>query len=146
MQILLVEPDRLLAATYQQALLGAGHSVITCASAQAAIMAADQSQPDLIILELQLVEHSGIEFLYEFRSYVDWQSIPVILQTQVPPAEFNGNHWLLTSELGVVSYLYKPQTSLHQLLRAVNEQTVDAIVDEPDASEPAVDAQLPVPA
>ncbi|MDB5170496.1 MAG: hypothetical protein JWO35_190, partial [Candidatus Saccharibacteria bacterium] len=38
--ILLIEPDRLLAETYCQSLIGAGHSVVPCASAQAAIMAA----------------------------------------------------------------------------------------------------------
>jgi DNA-binding response OmpR family regulator len=137
--VLVIEPDRLLAASYHQALTSAGHTVIVCAGAQAAIMAADHSRPDLVILELQLVEHSGIEFLYEFRSYVDWQTIPVILQTQVPPAEFNGNRQLLTGELGVATYLYKPQTSLRQLLRAVSEQTVD----EPMANEPAIDDHLP---
>ncbi len=64
-QILLIEPDRLLAETYAQSLTGGGHRVVACAGAQAAIHAADQDCPDIVILELQLVEHSGVEFLYE---------------------------------------------------------------------------------
>jgi two-component system phosphate regulon response regulator PhoB len=70
--ILLIEPDRLLAEIYQRALSSEGHNVVVCAGAQSAILSADQSTPDLVILELQLVEHSGIEFLYEFRSYSEW--------------------------------------------------------------------------
>jgi DNA-binding response OmpR family regulator len=118
-QILLIEPDRVLAETYRQALLADGHTVVCCASAQAGIISADQHQPDLIILELQLIEHSGIEFLYELRSYQDWQTIPVIVQTHVPPGEFSVNHQLLREQLGVQKYLYKPDTSLKELLNNV---------------------------
>lgn len=120
-QILLIEPDRVLAETYRQALLGAGHQVVCCASAQAGIISADQHQPDLIILELQLVEHSGIEFLYELRSYPDWQDTPVIIHTHVPPGEFTSNRRLLKQQLGVASYLYKPATSLRELLASTEK-------------------------
>jgi DNA-binding response OmpR family regulator len=119
MRILLIEPDRLLAEIYQRALKTAGHDVVVCAGAQAAVMAADQQTPDLVILELQLVEHSGIEFLYEFRSYPEWQDIPAVAHTFVPPAEFNGSHHLLKDELGVQDYLYKPRATLQDLLGAV---------------------------
>ena len=120
-QILLIEPDRLLAESYVRALQSAGHQVSAAGGAQAAIMAADAVKPDLIILELQLVEHSGIEFLYEFRSYPDWQGIPVLIQTQVPRGEFADNWQLLQDELGVRAYLYKPRTSLSQLVSSVSE-------------------------
>lgn len=120
-QILLIEPDRLLAETYARSLTEAGHQVMTCSGAQAAIMAADQQCPDVVILELQLIEHSGVEFLYEFRSYPEWQAIPVIIQTGVPPGEFSGNEQLLKSELGVRVYLYKSVTSLQQLIAAVGD-------------------------
>jgi len=120
--ILLVEPDRLLAETYRQYLVEGGHDVVPCASAQAAILAADQQKPDVVILELQLIEHSGIEFLYEFRSYPEWQGVPVIVQTHVPPNEFAHHGELLQHELGVGAYLYKPLTSLGSLLAAVRVQ------------------------
>lgn len=120
-QILLIEPDRVLAGVYYQVLQRAGYKVTACSSAQAAIIAADKAKPDLVILELQLVDHSGIEFLYEFRSYPDWQTVPTIVQTNVPPVEFAGSRELLMSELGTTTYLYKPQTTLQKLLRGVSE-------------------------
>jgi DNA-binding response OmpR family regulator len=120
-QILLIEPDRLLAESYAQALRSAGHQVKAASGAQAAIMTADAAVPDLVILEIQLVEHSGIEFLYEFRSYPDWQDIPVLVQTHVPRSEFADNWQLLQQELGVRAYLYKPRTSLRDLVSSVGE-------------------------
>lgn len=120
-QILLIEPDRLLGETYAQALISDGHRVIACAGAQAAILAADQNRPDMVILELQLIKHSGLEFLYEFHSYSEWQPVPVLIQTSVPPGEFAENWQLLKNELGIQAYLYKPTTTLGQLVARVNE-------------------------
>lgn len=120
MNILLVEPDRLLARSYAQALQNDGHRVLCSPNAQQAIFAADELVPDLVVLELQLVSHSGIEFLYEFRSYPDWQNIPVVILSQVPPAEFVDNWQLLQEQLGVIEYLYKPHTTLAKLQKAVN--------------------------
>ena len=115
MKIVLIEPDRLLADIYRQTLEAAGHEVIPVRGAQAGIMAVDFLQPDIIITELQLVGHSGLEFLYELRSYAEWQTIPVVIQTSVPPSEFNANRDLLTDQLGVTAYLYKPQSTLADL-------------------------------
>lgn len=122
--VLLVEPDRLLADTYKQALTAHGHEVIMCATAQSAISAADVVIPDVVILEVQLIEHSGIEFLYEFRSYSEWQYIPVFFLTNVPPMEFEGSRKLLKQELGVAKYLYKPMTSLQTILNTVQELAI----------------------
>jgi DNA-binding response OmpR family regulator len=120
MNILLIEPDIVLGRTYEAALTVAGHSVLTGGHAQDAIRLADTQQPDLILLELQLPGHSGIEFLYEFRSYAEWRKIPIILHTMVAPhiLEQQSLHF---SSLGIISYLYKPATNLHQLVRTVDE-------------------------
>ncbi|HSW37466.1 MAG TPA: response regulator [Candidatus Saccharimonadales bacterium] len=120
MNILLIEPDQVLGRTYQRALKAAGHKVLSCTSAQAAIALIDQLKPDLVILELQLVAHGGIEFLYEFRSYKDWLDIPVVALSSIPPGEFNGSWRLLQDGLGVKAYHYKPLTKLKDLIRTVN--------------------------
>lgn len=120
MNIILIEPDRLLAGTYRAALQSAGHKVLMCASAQAAVFAADEVMPDVVILELQLVRHSGLEFLYEFRSYPEWQHIPIIIHSHIPAGEFSDSWEVLRDQLGVAAYHYKPLTSLQNLLRSVN--------------------------
>jgi DNA-binding response OmpR family regulator len=119
--ILIIEPDKVLASTYKAALENDEDSVIICASAQSAIFAADTLKPDVIILELQLIQHSGIEFLYEFRSYPEWQNIPIIINTVVPPQEFSTSSGLLNDELGITEYYYKPKTSLSDMRGAINK-------------------------
>lgn len=121
MKILIIEPDNVLLNVYTHSLKKAGYQVSSAHGAQAGIIIANKLKPDLVILELQLIEHSGIEFLYELRSYTDWQDIPVVINTIVPPAEFNNSRKLLMHDLGVDRYLYKPNSSLHELLSVVNE-------------------------
>jgi DNA-binding response OmpR family regulator len=118
-KVLVVEPDRKLGQIYANVLRSRKHKVSMALTAQDAILAADANKPDVVLLELQLTAHSGIEFLYEFRSYTDWINIPVIILSNVPPAEFKGSHKLLGSRLGVVAYHYKSQTSLQTILHAV---------------------------
>jgi DNA-binding response OmpR family regulator len=122
MNILLIEPDKKLGGIYQRGLEAAGFSVRWAAHAQDAVHAADDVKPDLIVLELQLASHNGIEFLYEFRSYPEWKEIPVILLTLVPPASLQITADMMET-FGIVRCLYKPATNLKQLLYAVEEAT-----------------------
>jgi DNA-binding response OmpR family regulator len=121
--VLLIEPDRVLAEMYLRALKNRGHDVDWAPHAQGAIDLADKHMPDIVVLELQLVSHSGIEFLYEFRSYPEWQAVPAIAHTYVPPTEFAGSK-LLQTELGIVDYLYKPHATLADLTASVARELV----------------------
>lgn len=120
MNVLLLEPDTKLANTYQKALASAGYKCLVVNNAQQAIHVSDTQKPDLVLLELQLSGHNGIEFVYEFRSYPEWQNVPILVLTMVPPHALN-----LTAELmkdcNIVGCLYKPATNLKQLLAAVEE-------------------------
>ncbi len=122
--ILIIEPDAVLARTYAAALTQAGHRVRVTLTAQAAIDASDEIPPEVVLLELQLVAHSGIEFLYEFRSYPEWQSIPVVIISNVPSAEFKLNIGTMQDRLGIRHYYYKPRMSLQKLLQIVEVAAV----------------------
>ncbi|MGZ6004817.1 MAG: response regulator [Candidatus Saccharimonadales bacterium] len=118
-KILLIEPDINLGRIYQHFLQAVGHEVRWRTTAQAALTSVDANKPALVVLELQLAAHNGIEFLYEFRSYQDWQSIPVIIHSQVPPL-LKAISPMLWDELGIAGYYYKPSTKLKDLARAVD--------------------------
>lgn len=120
--ILLIEPDAILAATYREALERCGHSVNCQSRAQLAIEAADNQRPDLVVVELQLVRHNGVDFLYEFRSYNDWQPIPAVILSVVPPHEA-GLGPSLWRQLNIAAYCYKPHTTLEDLLAVVHDLT-----------------------
>lgn len=123
--VLLIEPNAVLARTYAQALEHAGHTVAQAFTAQEGIHAADEHTPDVVVLELQLSSHNGVEFLHEFRSYAEWQHIPVVVHTVIVPHVIEPTLAPL-QDLGVRACLYKPRTTLGQLLSAVNQQVVTA--------------------
>jgi DNA-binding response OmpR family regulator len=123
LNILLVEPDKVLARTVQGALEAAGHVVHWQAEAQAAVHALDEGGIHAIILELQLAAHNGIEFLHELRSYQEWEHIPVVIHTVLPrlaPAMGQAS-W---EELGVADYLYTPHTPLKHLVQTIGRLPV----------------------
>ncbi len=119
-QLLLIEPDTVLADIYTRAFEAAGWQAQIAHTAQAAIHMADKITPTLVVLELQLTKHNGIEFLQEFRSYSDWQHVPVIVHSLVSPREITGtNTW--QADLGIVSHFYKPNTKIAQLVKSANQ-------------------------
>lgn len=132
-RVLVVEPDGVLARTYVSALSSAGYEAFTASTAQSAIDAADEHAPDCIILELQLPGHNGVEFLYELRSYAEWQQVPVIINTYASRSDFVRMHDVLTT-LGIVQVLYKPQTTLAKLISAVREATTASSKEKPEQS------------
>lgn len=120
--VLLMEPDKQLADNYRQALEAAGHTVHWQKDAQAALSVIDDHAPDIVVLELHLPDHNGVEFLYEIRSYPDCDHIPVLLHTMVPQQNpgLGHDYW---EQLGIKEYLYKPQTTLNQLVNRVERLT-----------------------
>lgn len=113
-KILLIEPDLFLQAIYRTALERSGFDVVSVQTAQAAIFAAEKYKPDLVILEVQLEGNSGIEFLHEFRSYIDWQQTPIIMNTNLSLKSVNIKEDILEN-IGVARYCYKPNTNIGQL-------------------------------
>lgn len=118
MHILLLEPDNLLAASLTRYLTRAGHSVAWHRHPQNAISSADKKSPQAVITELHLAGRSGVEFLYEFRSYPEWQSLPVVVQSSLRPEEA-AVYKEVFEELNIASYFYKPVTAMNQLLEAL---------------------------
>lgn len=125
-RVLLIEPDAVLARVCRTALMNAGHDVVQEGDAQSAVNACDEQTPDIIVMEIQLTNHSGAELLYEIRSYSEWQNIPVVVFTVVPPSEFNDSWSQISADLKLGAYLYKQDTSLAKLKSTVDKQLADS--------------------
>lgn len=118
--LLLIEPDHHLGEIYAKALESDGHEVSIAKDAQKAIKLADAKVPDLVIMELELATHNGVEFLYEFRSYPDWQNVPVMVLSHQRPASGMAGQ-AIWSQLSITQYHYKPTTNLKALLNFVGQ-------------------------
>ena len=119
-RILLVEPDSVLAETLCIQLALSGHSPLLAHDAQRAIEAMS-ARPDLMVLEVQLINHNGLELLYELRSYPDLQDIPVIVYSFISESAVRVSPD--AARLNIAQYLYKPATSFARLAQAI-EQTL----------------------
>lgn len=118
-RILFIEPDRLLGANTKKILKHSGHSVDWHVDPQAAMDSADASHPDIIILDLFLAGRSGVEFLYELRSYPEWAKLPIIIYSNVPAEEFAvAGHSF--NQLDIAAYYYKPATPISELSRSID--------------------------
>ncbi len=119
-KILLIEPEETIARAYCRALETDGHSIRHALSAQVAVGSLDEHMPDLVILDLQLADHDGVEFLHEFSSYSEWRHIPVIINSFLRPDRKEPHFRLLKRDFNIVSILYKPELRLEALRREVN--------------------------
>ncbi len=118
-RVLLIEPDVVLKRAYGAGLRRAGHRVMSAVTAQQAVQAADRHRPDVVVLNLELARHNGVEFLYEFKSYAEWRNVPVVL---LVPRQYHDLAGLavLREQLGVQQTLVLSQTTVVELCSAVS--------------------------
>ena len=118
-RILLVEPDQYLAVIYSSALQHNGHIVSIARTVAQSVNLLDAEKFDLMIIELKIAQHNGIELLYEMRSYVDWNKIRIIIHSSVPEQKMMTSKTI--DQLDVDKYLFKPRTSLSELCNSVEQ-------------------------
>lgn len=124
--VLVIEPDKILASQIEEYLLSKNYRVTVAHDAQAAVLAADTTTPNVVVLEVLLAQHSGIEFLYEFRSYSEWQRVPVIILSRVSQADLQVSPKTM-QDLGIVAALYKPQSRLQKIGDAIDKALLTSV-------------------
>jgi DNA-binding response OmpR family regulator len=126
-RILLLETDKVLAQNIDSMFRTMDFEVDWQVDPQEAVISMDEHPVDAIIMDLILVGRSGIEFLYELRSYPDWQTLPVILLSSVPPREIYSCVVSL-QQLDIHAYHYKPATRLSDLVTSVQSCLLPALI------------------
>lgn len=81
--VLIVEDDDWLAAQHQRLLEKAGYKTVVSPHALDAIVAIDNTKPDVIVLDILLTGSTGFTLLHELQSYSDTAQIPVIICSNV---------------------------------------------------------------
>ena len=82
-KVLLVEDDPWLAELEVQTLSAAGFEVTHSPHAPSAIVAIDEVQPDVVILDVLLTGTTAFALLHELQSYDDTGKLPIILCTNM---------------------------------------------------------------
>lgn len=125
--ILILCGDRQLAGRTADYLRLKGYRVTAHTDPQHAITTADNQPPALAVIDLLLAGRSGVEFLYELRSYPEWQDIPVIITGHQYPDDIRPFKPAF-DQLNVSSYLPTPLTSLPQLEQEIRNLLQPAAV------------------
>lgn len=115
--ILIIEPSRDLAQVLAKTFKRKGFSPAIAHTAQEGVETADKTNPQLVIMELIMPVHNGLEFIHEFRSYAEWLNVPIIIYSQMAPSELGVSDKML-GEMGIIRHFYKPTTSLSELAEA----------------------------
>lgn len=89
------------------------YDLITVNSGMRALRYLKQEKPDLILLDIRMVQQDGIETLREIRKMEECKDIPVIMLTGVE----NKDTVVESARLGVCDYLLKPFSSVELLKR-----------------------------
>src|SRR5690606_6755760 len=77
--ILCVQEDRATARAFEAALEADGHQVLFAFDARRCLEVAERQTPDLVVLDLDLARHDGLEVLAELRQRPLLASVPVLL-------------------------------------------------------------------
>ena len=78
-KILVVDDEEHIRLLYSEELIEAGYEVITAADGYKLTERIDKEKPDLVILDIKMVEYNGLDLLQEIRN--KFYNMPVILCT-----------------------------------------------------------------
>lgn len=77
--VYIIQADKPLSKNINTFLSNKGFNCRLFYSAESALSALEGELPSLIVLDIDLPTHSGVEFLYELQSHSDWQKLPIII-------------------------------------------------------------------
>lgn len=107
MTILLIEDDTVEILKFNRSLvkLGEAHELIEAHNGEIALdLLAENSQIDLILLDLNMPKMNGFEFLKQLRAHTDLKYIPTVVLT----TSINRSDLKQAYSIGVAGYLVKP--------------------------------------
>ena len=99
-RILLVDDEEYIRRFYAEELSEEGYEVVTVASGHNLLRKINLFQPDLVILDIKLMDYDGLELLQEIRSH--HLDLPVILSTaydtyKEDPRAFAADYYVIKS-------------------------------------------------
>lgn len=113
-KLIIVEPDQNLCKSYKRA-LKQKFDIKFCFSAEETLEELAHKLPDLIVIEMLLPLHNGIDILYDLQSYSDSKDVPVVINSYLSKDDLSISEEQF-NQLSIYSYLYKPQTTPKKLL------------------------------
>jgi twitching motility two-component system response regulator PilH len=116
--ILIVEDSLTVLQMASEALEGAGYRVLQATNGEDALQAAENQQPDLILLDVILPKMTGYQVCRQIKSTPETAHIPIIMITS--KSKESDRYWGL--EQGADDYITKP-FDIQSLLEVIGRHT-----------------------
>jgi len=116
-KILVVEDEKDLRFFLKIALTQAGFEVREAIDAEEALEKIKEEKPDLILLDIILPGKSGFDFLIEIKKEPEFESIPVIIVSNLGQKE----EIQRGLELGAKDYIVKAHFTLDEIVKKVKD-------------------------
>ncbi|MAE60685.1 MAG: two-component system response regulator [Planctomycetaceae bacterium] len=113
-RVLIVDDDRDVLATMEQALQAEGASTKCCTDGNTAVSLCESEKPELVVLDMMLPKRSGFLVLERIKRR---ENPPVVIMIT---ANEGKRHQAYAEELGVDGYLHKP-VRLERLITLAQE-------------------------
>ena len=97
-KILIVDDEDVIRMLYSEELEDEGYDVITKGSGHGLVGLVERERPDLIILDIKMAEHDGLDLLQDIRK--EFYNIPVILCSAY--SSFKGDLKSISADYNVV--------------------------------------------
>lgn len=95
-----------------------GHVAVCASDGQQAMNLLTTREPAAVVLDIRMPRMDGIEFLRVIRSYLRWQSLPVIVLSGLPDEDRDR-----AARYGVSHILQKGRVDLDALRRIIGSAT-----------------------
>jgi len=113
--ILVAEDELLYAKIYQNKLVMEGYEVVMVGNGKEAIRVAQDSQPDLILLDMIMPEIDGFQVLAGLKSDPSTRDIKIIVLSNLSqPSDLE-----TAKNLGAMEYLVKSNLSISDLIKKI---------------------------
>lgn len=136
-RIVLIDDETLLCQTVQDILENSAVEVVLCPSPASALSFVQQTKPDLVLLDIYLEGHNGLDILATLKQHSELKHIPVMMLTANAQQEMVERSILL----GATDYLAKPFTVSYFKSKLANHLGADVF----SSSNPSVLPPAPSP-
>jgi CheY-like chemotaxis protein len=118
--ILLIEDDLILQEMYEAKFTMEGFSTLRALNGSEAMALLKDNKPDIILLDILMPEMNGFEFLKNLKKEPRYQTVPVILLTNLGGHGIDGDREMAYA-LGVRDYLIKSKHTPDEVVKKVKE-------------------------
>lgn len=117
MKVLLVDDTEMILRMYSRALTESGYEVVLAQDGQAAFEQAQQTNPDLIILDVMMPSVNGMEALEMIKNDDSTKTIPVVMLS----ADDDGTLMMKAMQKGASRFLVKSMLEPSQVVEIIGQ-------------------------